>query len=761
MKRFFFTASLCTGVSILPGIVASNAFAQSQTEQARSRQGNVIEEVVILETLFADTADISPSFLIDEKTLEAINFTTIEDALAYAPNLVVRRRFIGDPNGVVGIRGSNMFQGTRTSVYVDGMPIHYHLQTRFSGSPRWSLVSPGETERVEVLYGPFSAEYSGNAMGGVVNVQTRTPEERKVRIEGTLFSQEYDQLATDERFNGGNLFVSYEDRFDDLTVFASYNRLDNSSQPQTQFRTTDLEAFDRDAISGETLSVDERNRPALYYGDSGPEQATTDLFKVKLGYALGEFDLRANIAYEQRERDQSDTNNFLTDADGQPFWFGGSNFQSRNQERDSLLVGLGLSGPLAGDWVFDAHYSRFEILKDEEVRTARSPDDPDFEAQNAAFRGRFTEFDDTGWEILNFKAGTESLFGNPDMRLSVGAHYDNYRLEISAFNFNAITGETGSSRGISGGETNTLAAFAQYGYRISPRWDLALGLRYETWEADETFSGTRPPSESRDEQGFSPKFSIAYFPTDDITIRYSAARALRFAIVEELFRNEGAIGNLAGSQFVGDPTLKPEDGIHQNLSIEKILSNGSVSLNLFYDVVDDTIFNSSTTVVAPDNSQASLTTALPVSEVTTQGAEFVLQQFGLLGTQLDVQFNVSYTDATISENVFDPSITDNQFPRIPEWRSNLLLSHPIGQEMTISGGLRYASNSFGRLDNADTGSEIFGAQDEFLFINSKLSWQPSDSMRFGVGIDNILDEQAFVFHPWPGRTAYLESKFEF
>jgi len=48
-------------------------------------------------------------------------------------------------------------------LFTDGLA----LQTRWSGAPRWSLVAPNEIELAEVIYGPFSAGYSGNAMGGV------------------------------------------------------------------------------------------------------------------------------------------------------------------------------------------------------------------------------------------------------------------------------------------------------------------------------------------------------------------------------------------------------------------------------------------------------------------------------------------------------------------------------------------------------------------------------------------------------------------
>ena len=71
-----------------------------------------IEEIIIVgDRLFRDTTDVSPTSVITAEDLTAINMSTVEDALMYEPNLVIRRRFIGDPNGVIGMRGSNMFQG--------------------------------------------------------------------------------------------------------------------------------------------------------------------------------------------------------------------------------------------------------------------------------------------------------------------------------------------------------------------------------------------------------------------------------------------------------------------------------------------------------------------------------------------------------------------------------------------------------------------------------------------------------------------------
>lgn len=695
--------------------ILSGVFLVSVHFEALSQDSSEEEVLIISDGRIKDTSVVSPTSRITAKELQHISFNTVEDAISHEPSVIVRRRFIGDPNGVIGIRSSNMFQGTRSMVFADGMPLHYHLQTRFSGSPRWSLVSPSEIAEVEVIYGPFSAEYSGNAMGGVVNMTTKTPDKRKVTLQGTLFSQDYSIWSTEENYVGGKAYVSYEDRIDNFSFHLSYNHLENDSQPQTQYNSRLSDSTTGTTAGGGFYGLNEFGDDVIYYADSGEEHAVTDLFKAKFTYDIANLKLRGSIAYEERDRDQDSSNNFIQDQNGNTIWNGtviqdgqafsvrGSNFQNRHQNRNSLLTGLGLSGDISRTWLFDAFYSNFRILDDEEIRTARNPLDPNFIAQNNAFRGRITEFDDTGWDIFDIKFGTEELFGNTKQRLSLGLHMDSYKLNIIADDYNAVNnirasderdGDRSTGRSDSGGEASNFAVFAQYGYALSDYWDLALGLRYEDWESKNGFSGGNV-LEKRTESGWSPKFSLGFTPTSDISLRYSLARALRFPIIEELYRNDGATSD--GSVFVSDPSLQPEDGIFHNFSIEKLLDSGSLRLNIFYDVVDDVIFNQSTRTDI-----GSITTSLPVEEVTTKGAELAIQQQNMWGSGFDIRYNLSYIDTEISKNVFNPDIVGNDFPRMPTWRSNVIINYPINNHVDISGSIRYASDSSGRLDNTDT-----------------------------------------------------------
>ena len=99
-------------------------------------------------------------FKVDRQEIDTINTISIEDTVRYAPNVEVRRRFFGDNNGVISMRGNGNFQTARQMVFVDGFPLHSLLRTRFNGAPQWNFVAPDETDHVNITYGPFSPKHS-------------------------------------------------------------------------------------------------------------------------------------------------------------------------------------------------------------------------------------------------------------------------------------------------------------------------------------------------------------------------------------------------------------------------------------------------------------------------------------------------------------------------------------------------------------------------------------------------------------------------
>ncbi|HSV47496.1 MAG TPA: TonB-dependent receptor plug domain-containing protein, partial [Ramlibacter sp.] len=125
-----------------------------------------------------------------EQIAQSINSTDSADALKYLPSLLVRKRYIGDYNhAVLSTRASGTGNSARSLVYADGMLLSNLLGNGAAFAPRWMMVSPEEIERVDVLYGPFSAAYPGNSVGAVVDYTTRMP--RQFEAHGKLVATDH------------------------------------------------------------------------------------------------------------------------------------------------------------------------------------------------------------------------------------------------------------------------------------------------------------------------------------------------------------------------------------------------------------------------------------------------------------------------------------------------------------------------------------------------------------------------------------------
>lgn len=81
--------------------------------------------------------------------------------------------FISHRNNVV-MRGMSGVNQARVLVLSDGIPVN----KADGGSVHWNLFQSDQIARVEITKGPGSSLYGGNAMGGVINIISRIPQNR-------------------------------------------------------------------------------------------------------------------------------------------------------------------------------------------------------------------------------------------------------------------------------------------------------------------------------------------------------------------------------------------------------------------------------------------------------------------------------------------------------------------------------------------------------------------------------------------------------
>jgi iron complex outermembrane recepter protein len=711
----------------------------------------------------------SSTVVLTEDDLVSINAMTTEDLVKYEPSLIIRQRYIGDPNGTMGMRSANMFQTARSSVYADGVPLHYFLQTAFNGSPRWALVSGKEIGAIEVIYGPFSAEYGGNAMGGVVNMETKIPNQQEIHFEGSMFLQDFKEVGFDDNQSGGRLFGSYGNKFGDFSLYTSWIHLENNSQPMDfRFSSQGTPDGTEEEVSGGIAGVNSTGSPVINFGDTGRQAANTDQFKIKMGYDFGEWFGLFNVAFEDRDTIRNAANNYVvSNLTSEPVWSGdvvqdgirfnvnGSRLNEDESYRQNLLLAGRLQGPVTDTWWMELNLSYYEMLKDERLSSLHHPDNPAYTSA-----GRVRAHDNTGWKTADLKIETDEFLGRDDLEWVSGYSFATYSMGLTDYDSpDYLAGVKGDRRNSSGGKTNTHALFTQLGWGLNEQWDIVIGARQEFWNSRDGFlhnfrSNDIQDHANRSESRFSPKFSFGYTPDDDWLFRYSIAKAYRFPIVEELFAYES---NTVGTALA-DVTLEPENGLHHNLMFQRNLgdSNGYVRLNLIYEDIDNVIFSQNVTV-----NNESIRTFVPISEVTTKGAEFVFTQKNLLDSNLDLRFNLTLMDSEITRNVFNTSIEGNDFPRLPTWRGNVVATYHITDKWDVGGGIRFASKGFQQLDNSDIASETYGVMDKYTFVNLKTNYQYNEHVRVSLAVDNLFNDLAYVNHPYPLRTVFVEAALDF
>lgn len=728
--------------------------------------------------LFPKTDKATPSHTITAKEIEeTTNSNTPEDVIRKMPSVNIRKRYIGDPNGSLGMRASNVFQTAHTMVYGDGMPLHNPLRTTFSGAPRWQMVSASEIDSAEVLYGPFSAEYSGNSFGGVVRLNTKMPEKFEMNADVMGIFQPMNRAGRKEALMGYKAFISAGNRWDKFSAYGSYNRLENEGQPMTP-RTIGVtpSAAGTKATGGEFQPLP-NGTPGILYGDDGVQQSSSDLFKLKLGYDFTpDLQGRFALAYEDREVNTDDAQSQLRNATtGNTIWGGSTNvagqrfsvpnsaFGVGTSERKTLNYGLNLKGKISDNWKIDTTASYYDAFRDRSVNSNFNPADP---ANNGT--GQVTDVK-AWWAAYDLKLATDKFLGRDDLSFMGGYQFNHASLDMDVYGSNNYVAATTDLKTTeTGGATQTNSVFAQLNWRFLPDWEAMAGVRMDHWEALDGHSRdlTKPNGtgiqnyEDRDATRFSPKASLEYSP-DNWTFRYSFSKAYRFPIVEEMFLSASRLN----SASISYPGLGPEHGYFNNFMVKYEIPRGYVQADLFYNVISDEINNSIQNLVNSNGLVVPVSTFLPISKTESVGIDLIFQQREIFNLPLDLNVNGTWIQKRIIENINNTALVGNQWDRIPKLQANATVTYHVLPVWDAAVGVRYRSDVYQAITNTDIANNVYGTTNEYTFVDFKTSYQlpavKGLKSTISAGIDNILNQDVFENHPFPQRTYFVKASFKY
>ncbi len=667
------------------------------------------------------------------RTVNAVN---VEDTLKYLPSLVVRKRHIGDTFAPIATRTSGLGSSARSLIYADGALLSALIaNNNGNGSPRWSLVAPEEIATVDVLYGPFSAAYSGNSIGTVVNITTRLPEKLEARATMLANVQDFSLYGTDRTLPTWQVSGSVGDRFGPLALFASATRTDAKSQPVSIVTAASAPA----GTSGAYDDLNKTGGAVKVLGAGGLEHHVQDTYKLKAALDLSSATRLAYVLGIWRDDTNGTAETYLRDAAGPVYT---SAFSSGLYSRDALHWSHALSLQGAGDGL---QWQLVGTLYDYGHDIQRTPNI----APPAAFTGgagNVVRQDGTGWATLDAKGARQA----GDHVLSLGAHLDRYTLASNRYaTADWTTGEQGALNQASRGKTRTLALWAQDAWRLMPQLTLTLGGRYEDWRAYDGVNFSTVPALSvnqpeRRAQGFSPKASLEWRPADQWSARLSFGQAWRFPTVGELYQAITTGPVLSAP----DPTLRPERARSEELAIEKRSGKGSVRLSLFNEVIDDALVSQN----GPLQGQTGLFTYVQnVERTRARGVEVALDQRDLL-PDIDVQASVTWSDAkTVKDSVF-PAAEGKRLPSVPLWKATAVVTWRPADRLSLTGAARYASRNYANLDNSDVVGNTWQGFYKYLVADMRATYRLTDHLDVALGVDNLGNDRYFLFHPFPQRS---------
>ncbi|MES1980859.1 MAG: TonB-dependent receptor [Pseudomonadota bacterium] len=706
---------------------------------------------------------------------ETVNVVNTEDAVKYLPSVMVRKRNLGDTQAPITTRTSGPGQSARSLIFSDGVLLSALIGNNNSqASPRWSMVSPEEIERIDVMYGPFSAAYAGNSIGAVIEMTTRMPQQFEASVKALAAQQQSTIYGTSDDYQSSAWAATLGNRSGAFSWLLSANHLDTYTQPVT------IAALNRPAspdgggtpVTGAYMDLNKLGAPVAVVGAGGMEHKLEDTFRIKLAYdftptwtgsyTLGMFQLD----------DHAKMQTYLHNAAGNPVYSGDVNINGYrytintqisngmyNFNEDHLMHSVTLKSSTQGQWDWEVVAGTYSFITDHQ-RTPGSA----AAALNGNGAGTNVSMDGTGWNTLDLKGIWRPRGINGPHQTSFGAHHDQATLVATKYNTaNWANGANGSVATDARGKTETGALWLQDVWHFAPDYKATLGGRFEDWRAyDGALSqGTPAAQPERAESRFSPKAALAWSINDRWLLSGSLGVAYRFPTVSELYQAV-TTGN---TTTIPDPNLRPEHALSSELALERSMDKGRLRLSLFREDLNDALISQNTLLSGSATFGASVQN---VNKVRSYGLELAAQEEDAFFRGLQLSGSLTYVD---SEIVSDPAfrnsadaptdVSGKRTPNIPSWRASVVASYHAGEKLTTTVAARYSSRLYTTIDNSDPVTSTYGGFDAFFVVDVRAHYKINKNWTAALGIDNLNNQQYWLFHPFPQRTVIAEAKLSY
>ena len=695
--------------------------------------------------------------VVRREELDARAPTRIGDALADVPGLYLRgaafgATYPGSGQAVLSVRG--IPRTPRTLVMLDGQPLNNAL----SGGINVAAIPFDALERIEIVRGPYSALYGGNAMGGVINLISAGPDKplTELRLGAGNLGQRGLSLVHRQRYESGlgvSLAVGYRESAGDPNAEEVFK------QTSTGVAGT--------PVTGAVPTTTAAGAPAYMIGVRGARPWSQDHAMLTLHHSPSAATrLAAGVAWGEYRVGYSRPQSLLRSAAGGEVFSGA----------------LGIDGArmnVAATDFLSATPTRERDLRLFARADHRFAGGARLQANVSTYRHRF-DFAQPVSGVSLYDSGRGDYVRQPNERTDLDVSLHTPMSADWMLVAGVAAGRSSMDRGTVSlanwrdassvstqinagkGSANNQAVFVQSEHLLSDTLTAYVGGRYDRYETQGEVSQDTAPAflqsfSKRDFSRFSPKIAMVWKASPALSLRASFGAGFRPPALLDLYSRVVTPGSTAGSVVVVDasPDLRPERVQALEFGADaRLPGGGELSATIYKQRLDDLIYRR--------RLSAQLSRTENAGRADVDGVEArVGWPFGSSGVRAFASFTHQFR-YEITDNPAAPATVGKNLTDVPQtvWALGFLFDRqPWSGQVTY----RHVSRVFGSGDdlNQNLAQGVYGAYDAYGTASARVQYRIDRQLSLALAVDNLLDRRYYVLTRQPGRTLYAELAWRF
>ena len=685
-----------------------NAFAQNNDVLD---ENFVLDEMVVSATrsekkLLDTAASVS---LITDKDLNKMHINNLDEAFVKIPGVYVGRLSgIGSTTSQTVMRGVNA--ANSVAVLVDGVQVN----DSYNGSVTWSAIPVDMVKRVEVLRGPASVLYGGNALAGVINIITKDVDKTSVNLKlsyGSNNTQNHSLYVAGKASDKLDFNVNYEKK-------------------RTDGYVTDP-VLSSKAVTGAETTTTNTGAKRWIIGNKGKRQWDENTVGVGFKY---HFDESKSLALDFTKNEYEYSYSAPTSYFGDDIIKKAGTYFSTPGEKASNKYNMTYNDSKNG-WKAVVGYSDQYKQHDTSISKATDSSKPN------------TRFSFDLQKNQTISANNNAVFGLNYRKDEMDATV--YKL---ADKFNSDSKIAVDS--MASGKNKSFSAYVMDEHKFSDRWTATAGLRYDKWSTDgRILLPNKTEAINYDESTYdnwSPSLSVMYKPEADSSVYLSWGKAFEAPSLYRMYSSSYS----SNVYNIANPNLKPQKAETFELGYKKDLNNKSaIGVSVYDTKYKGLLYKNSLGVVDGMNA----TCYQNAGEAEAKGFELELNHN--FDDKWSAFLNYTYQNPVIKK-ALKATEKDKYVTAIPKevFRAGVTYSDDKWSGMLTG---EYISKRFSKTDNSDTVNGVYGSYDPYFIMNMDISYSFNKNYTLTASVNNILDRDFFNYYYQPGRTYSVELNYRF